>query len=304
MRKWLISLVVLALFSGSLAWALTAPKLLPDDAFAGLSGDATRGEAVFWAAGCASCHAAPGAEGDDKFLLSGGERFASPFGTFIAPNISPDMDHGIGRFSLQDFGNAVMRGVSPEGAHYFPAFPYTTYARAAPQDITDLFTFWQGLPTSAAPNIAHEVGFPFNIRRALGGWKLLFMREDWVTDADPLSEQELRGRYLVEALGHCGECHTPRNFLGASMHSDWLSGAANPSGDGRIPDITRRRLHWSAFDIAAYLQTGFTPEFDTAGGSMVAMVQSLAHLPATDAAAIAAYVVRQAGPVATPMSGY
>jgi mono/diheme cytochrome c family protein len=228
---------------------LTRPDRIAAAELSGLAGDAARGEIVFAAAGCTGCHAAPGAESEARLVLSGGQRFASPFGTFVAPNISPDPQAGIGGWTFPDFANAVMRGVSPEGQHYFPAFPWTTYNKAAPQEIADLFAYMQTLPASPDVAPAHEVPFPFNIRRSLGGWKFLFEDRDWVLAEVPTPELE-RGRYLVEALGHCGECHTPRNALGGLDRSRWLGGAPNPSGQGRIPNITPGALQWSAADIA------------------------------------------------------
>ena len=107
-----------------------------------------------------------------------------------------------------------------------------------------------------------------------------------------MSEVEIRGRYLVEALGHCGECHTPRNLLGGSQLGRWLSGAPNPTGKGNIPNITPGKLDWSEVDIAEYLSSGITPEFDTAGGHMVAVIENTSKLPASDRGAIAAYLKR------------
>ncbi|WP_322865900.1 cytochrome c [Aquicoccus sp. G2-2] len=289
MRKFLKFLVVLALLGAAFAWWLSAPKRVDQARFAALTGDATHGEQVFWAAGCASCHAAPGAKGDARLVLSGGLGFATPFGTFHAPNISQSSSQGIGGWSLADLANAVMQGVSPSGAHLYPAFPYTTYSHAKPQDIADLYAFLKTLPASDQPNQAHDVGFPFNIRRGLGLWKVLFMRKGWVV-ADVTGEEATRGRYLAEALGHCGECHTPRNAIGGPDYARWLQGAPTPDGKGKIPAITPDKLTWSTTDIAAYLSTGFTPEYDSAGGEMADVVQNLAHLPEADLLAIAAYL--------------
>ena len=282
------SLAALALLGGTAAWFLTAPSPLPDAATAGLTGDAQAGEQVFWTAGCASCHMAPGAAGDAQLLLTGGQAFPSPFGTFKAPNISPS-PAGIGGWSLQDFANAVTRGVSPDGAHYFPAFPYGAYTKMDLQDVADLKAFMDGLPPSDASNQPHELGFPFNIRRSVGGWKLLFFNGDWVVP-DPLNDQVARGRYIVEALAHCGECHTPRNTLGGLEVGRWLAGGPNPSGQGSIPNITPARLTWSEAEIVEYLTTGFTPEFDSVGGHMAHVVENMARLPESERAAVAAYL--------------
>ncbi|SPF80425.1 c-type cytochrome [Pseudoprimorskyibacter insulae] len=266
---------------------VTRPAKLPDGALDGLSADPANGEQVFYAAGCISCHAAPGTTGPAKLTLAGGQAFPSDFGTFIAPNISPDPDHGIGGWTLSEFASALRYGSSPDGQHYYPAFPYTAYAHMTDQDIADLWAFWQGLPPSDVPSQPHQVGFPFNIRASLGGWKMLFMSKDWVVADIPSPEVE-RGRYLVEALGHCGECHTPRNALGGLDTANWLGGAPNPSGSGKIPSLAA--LDWAASDIAYYLETGFTPDFDSAGGHMAPVVQNFARLPAADRDAVAAYI--------------
>ncbi len=287
MKRILLVLLLAALGAAGLGFWLTAPSRVAADRLDGLTGDADTGEAIFTAAGCASCHHAP--DSDDKRVLAGGQAFPSDFGTFHAPNISPDPDHGIGDWSFEDFANALLRGVSPEGSHYYPAFPYAAYTHMRDQDIADLWAYMQTLPPSQADSQPHEVAFPFNIRRAIGGWKVLFFDPSWVIEDVDTPELE-RGRYLVEALAHCGECHTPRNALGGLDRDAWLSGAANPSGDGRIPGLTPDRLNWSAGDIAYYLETGFTPDFDSAGGHMVEVIENFAKLPAEDRQAVAAYV--------------
>lgn len=281
--------LALALALAALGLWLTRPGTEPAEALAGLEGDPERGRLVFFAGGCAACHAAPGAEGEARLVLSGGLRLASPFGTFVAPNISPDPAHGIGTWSALDLANAMRHGTSPEGRHYYPAFPYGSYVHATAQDIVDLHAFLMTLPPSDAPSAPHELGFPFNIRALIGGWKLLFLRKDWVveTAGDPVLE---RGRYLVEGLGHCGECHTPRNALGGPIRSRWLGGAPDPSGKGRVPNITPGGLDWSHDDLVYYLGTGFTPSFDVAGGHMALVIENLAQLPPSDREAIATYL--------------
>lgn len=291
MFRALTALALLAALGGGAFWVLTRPAALPDSATTGLTGNAERGEGVFWAAGCAACHAAEGAQGDDKLILTGGQKFDSDFGTFRAPNISPHPLHGIGGWSVQDLANAMMRGVSPEGTHYYPAFPYTAYAKAEVQDVADLHAFLMTLPPAATPSQPHEVGFPFNIRRLVGGWKLLFATQDWHLTGD-LSAEEARGRYLVEALGHCTECHTPRNLLGGLDKARWMAGAPNPSGRGDIPGLNPAHLDWSHDEIVEYLTSGFTPDFDSAGGKMVSVIEALAKLPEGDRQAIAAYLKR------------
>lgn len=289
MRRLIRFAVGLAALAALWGWVLTRPAALADATFAGVTADAGRGAAVFWASGCASCHVAPQAAASDRPILVGGQAFPSDFGTFRAPNISPDPVHGIGAWSVMDLGNAMIHGVSPDGAHYYPVFPYTAYQHTTPQDVADLHAFLLTLPPDATPSMAHEVGFPFNIRRAVGGWKLLFLNDDYVL-TDAATPQIDRGRYLVEGLGHCAECHTPRNALGALDRAQWMKGAPNPSGPGRIPAIDPVSLTWTEQDIAYYLETGFTPDFDSAGGHMARVVGNFARLPASDRQAVAAYL--------------
>lgn len=275
-----------------LAWVLTAPKPVADrvlfsgaDSTQALFGDAEAGAMVFAAAGCGSCHKAEGTD-----ALIGGKAFVSAFGTFYAPNISTDPTSGIGDWSDAELINAMMAGVSPDGAHYYPAFPYTTYSNMTDQDAVDLIAHLRTLPADATPSRDHDVGFPFNIRRSIGGWKLLFGGSGWVV-ADAPTPQLERGRYLVESLGHCAECHTPRNALGGLQTANWMRGAPNPSGEGTIPSIHPDDLGWVEQDIAYYLESGFTPDFDSVGGSMVDVVDNMAKLPNEDRAAIAAYLL-------------
>jgi len=235
------------------------------------------------AAGCASCHHAPDSE--DKLVLAGGQAFPSDFGTFYAPNISPS-EAGIGGWSIVDLANAVTRGVSPEGEHLYPAFPYTSYTKMEDQDVADLHAYIMSLEPSDTASKPHDVGFPFNIRRSLGGWKLLFFSDDYVM---PAGDNE-RGRYLAETLAHCGECHTPRNALGGLDKGRWLAGAPNPSGQGTIPALTPDKLTWSATDVAYYLETGFTPDFDSVGGHMAEVVDNFSKLSAEDRTAVAKYI--------------
>lgn len=287
MRKLILFLLALIVVAAGVVWFLSAPRPLAASAMDGLAGDADRGEQVFWATGCASCHAAPDAEGEARLVLAGGYRIVSPFGTFVTPNISPS-DQGIGGWTAQDLAVALIAGVSPEGRHYYPSLPYTTYTRMELQDVADLKAFLDTLPASETPSAAHELSFPFNIRRTLGLWKLLYLDKDWITTAE--GEEQERGRELVEAQAHCGECHTPRTALGGLDTARWLQGAPNPSGEGQIPGIAPGLLDWSATDIAYYLETGFTPDYDSAGGEMASVVRNMAHLAPEDRQAFAAYV--------------
>ena len=270
---------------------LTAPRPSDLAAYAGLQGNAVAGEQVFWAAGCASCHMADGATGDAQLMLVGGQQFITAFGTFIAPNNSSDPIEGIGGRSVDAFAHAITDGISPEGQHYFPALPYAAYAKMVPQDVVDLKAFMDRLPASATPSQPHDLGFPFNIRTNIGMWKLLFFKRDYVVTGD-LTPQVARGRYIAEALAHCGECHTPRNALGGLDRARWLGGAPNPSGKGTIPNITPGKLTWSEAEILEYLTTGFTPDYDVVGGQMAHVVENMGKLPARDRQAVAAYLKR------------
>ena len=285
--RWLI---VLGLVSAGGLYLMTKPKPLAAAAVADLTGDAVRGEAVFWAAGCASCHMAEKADGAAELVLSGGQKFPSDFGTFVAPNISQDPEQGIGAWSLLDLANAITRGVSPEGEHYYPALPYASYAKMELQDVADLYAFLKTLPADPTPSQPHELGFPFNIRDSIGVWKLMFLSDDWALPGN-LTPTATRGRYLAEALAHCGECHTPRNMLGGMDTARWLGGAPNPSGEGRIPNITSAKLAWTAADIVQYLTTGFTPDYDSVGGQMAHVVENMARLPEADRQAVAEYIL-------------
>jgi mono/diheme cytochrome c family protein len=279
----LLTIVVIA------GWWLTQPSRVERSALANLSGDPTRGANVFWAGGCASCHTDDTEQADPaRPVLSGGHRLETPFGTYIGPNLSPDPTHGIGSWTLAQFADAMLKGASPDGRHYYPVFPYTSYARMTLQDVADLKAFLDTLPASARADEPHQLSFPWSVRRGIGLWKRRYLDTNWVTEAStPVIE---RGRYLVEGLGHCGECHTPRDPYGGLDKSRWMAGAPNPSGTGKIPNITPAALKWSAADIAYYLETGFDPGFDSAGGSMAAVVRHMSRLPASDRDAIAAYV--------------
>jgi mono/diheme cytochrome c family protein len=273
---------------------LTWPERLGADSAAVLAdGDAGRGERIFYAGGCASCHAAPGASGDAMLKLGGGLALVTPFGTFHAPNISPDKRNGIGGWTETDFGNALLRGVSPSGSHYYPSFPYTSYARMNLGDVADLWAFMKTLPPVDQANVPHDLPLLFKLRRAIGLWKFLNLSDDPIVAVDESDERLKTGRYLVEGPGHCGECHTPRNFMGGLDMTRWLAGAPSPDGKGRIPNITPHAdgiANWTESDIAYALESGFTPEFDALGSTMAEVQRNTARLSAADREAIAAYL--------------
>jgi mono/diheme cytochrome c family protein len=290
MVRRIILLLVLAGASAFAAyWWLSAPParvVLTDRPY---TPNPANGETIFNAGGCSSCHAVPNQP--DRTRLGGGLAIPSPFGTFYAPNISPDPNDGIGRWSETDFVNAVMRGVSPGGTHYFPAFPYTSYAHATMQDVRDLFAFLKTLPPVTGRVRDHDVPFPFNIRRNVGIWKRLFFDGALFIPDQSRSPSWNRGAYLVNGFGHCAECHSPRNFLGGIITSQRFAGGPNPEGEGWVPNITQKAISdWSAKDIADFLENGVTPDGDSAGGSMVRVIKNTSQLKPADRAAIAEYV--------------
>ena len=293
--KLAIAALVLGGTGVAAMWFLSAPTRLGAEQLAALgTGDSVKGARVFWAGGCASCHARPKSAGDARLELAGGQQLKTPFGMFVPPNISPDPDSGIGTWSPEDFANAMMRGVSPAGAHYYPAFPYTSYARMTPADVADLYAFMKTLPAVEGKAPGHQLGFPFNIRRGLGLWKRLYLSDRPVIGvAADAPERLVLGRYLVEGPGHCGECHTPRAITGGPKKGQWLSGAPAAEGNGIVPNITSGEGgigDWSEANIASYLETGFTPDFDTVGGAMADVQKNIAQLTPEDRAAIAVYL--------------
>ena len=287
-------LVVAAVGAGSYL-SITAAARMPDHTWSAVGEpDLENGERVFLAGGCSSCHAAPGATDENRLVLAGGAPLKSPFGTFYPPNISPDPTAGIGAWTLAEFGDAMLRGVGRQGEHLYPSFPYASYARMTPRDINDLYGYLKTLPVSANVAPTHDLPFPFNQRLLIGGWKLLYLNDTPRVRLSKPDAKVERGQYLVEGPGHCGECHTPRNALGGLQTDQWLAGAPDPEGGkGRVPNITpggKGVGDWGENDIAYYLESGFTPDFDSVGGSMVAVQKNMARLPAADREAIAAYL--------------
>lgn len=287
MRRLFYLVLTLLVGGVSLGWFLSAPPELPSDDVA-RGGDAETGALVFAAAGCASCHLAPGAEKTGLPVLAGGKAFESDFGTFYAPNISSHTEAGIGAWSDAALYRAIVDGVSPDGAYYYPAFPTHAYRLSTPQDMRDLIAYLRTLPADAAASKTHDTGFPFTIRRGLWAWRVMFAPKDWHRETG--TPELERGRYLVEALGHCAECHTPRNALGGLQSAYWLAGAPALVGDGRVPGLRPDQLDWSVNDIAEYLSSGFTPDYDVAGGEMAEVVENTSKLTDADRRAIAMYL--------------
>jgi mono/diheme cytochrome c family protein len=288
-RRIVLAIVMAVVAALGAYWWLTTPVTGVSVTEPAHAPNVANGQIIFNAGGCSSCHAVPGQP--DRLKLGGGLALTSPFGTFYVPNISPDPADGIGRWSEAQFVNAVMHGVSPSGAHYFPAFPYTTYAHAKRDDISDLFAYLKKLASVSGRVRDHDVPFPFNIRRNIGIWKLLFMGGKPFAPDRARSAQWNRGAYLVNSLGHCAECHSPRNFLGGIVAAQRFAGGPDPEGKGWVPNITQKGLSdWSEKDIAYFLESGQTPDGDSAGGSMVSVIRNISQLSEADRSAIANYV--------------
>ena len=293
MRRLAAALVVLAVAGFAAFWWLTEPVRVAASALPAHAPDLANGARMFWAGGCASCHAAPGAADDAKTVLVGGLAMATPFGTFRVPNITPDPETGIGGWSTADFVTAMTKGVDPAGRHLYPAFPYVSYQRMRMEDLIDLKGFLDTLPAVRSDVPPSEIAFPFSFRRGLGLWKLLYLDGRPYAPDPAWSEAAQAGGYLVEGPGHCGECHTPRDLLGGMERDRWLAGGPAPDGEGTVPNITPVPGGfgaWSAEEIAYALESGFTPDFDSLGGSMGSVVTNMAHLAAADREAIAAYL--------------
>ena len=262
------------------------------------AGDSAKGAYIFKAAGCNNCHTDPGKKGKNARPkgepLAGGRPLKTPFGTFYTPNITPS-EAGMGAWSFADFQRAIIKGVAPNGAPYYPAFPYTSYTGMTTADLDDLWTYLKSQKASDRTNQPHELKFPFNLRALMHGWRLLFFESGYTGDPDPSRSAEWqRGAYLVRVLAHCGECHTPRNLLGAMDRSRELSG--NPEGPGgKIPDLSPANkkgvVTWSRDDLLEYLSSGMTPEGDFAGGEMAEVIDhSTGILTESDRSAIAVFV--------------
>jgi mono/diheme cytochrome c family protein len=289
--RGLAALIALALVGAVAFWVLTAPAGLdPKIAQAmGEPGDAKAGELVFWAGGCAACHAKSG----EPLKLAGGAALKTPFGPIHPPNISPDREDGIGAWSAAHFARALYEGVDDDGEHLYPAFPYPSYRHISIADARNLWAFLRTL--APVKGVAPPPGFrfPFNIRRAIGIWKWLYLSPLHPPETVAAADSAEYGRYLVHGAGHCGECHTPRDFLGGMIVSKALSGAPAPDGKGKAPNITPAGLSkWSASDVEVALSLGITPDGDSLGDAMAAVVTDLGHLPKPYLTAIARYLKR------------
>lgn len=270
---------------------LTAALVLPA-APAAASELAKRGEYVYRASGCGNCHTDREAKGAE---LAGGAALETPFGVFYAPNITPDREHGIGAWSDEDFLRAMREGVSPQGSHYYPAFPYTSYTRLTDEDLRALKAYLFTFPPAARPDRPHELPWYVRLRPLLYFWKWLYFEPGPYRPDPQQSPAWNRGAYLATAAAHCGECHTPRDRFGGFDRERRFAGTKDGPEGAVVPNITPDRKtgigRWSERDIAYYLETGMTPDGDFAGDVMADVIDNgLSHLAKDDLRAIAHYL--------------
>lgn len=241
---------------------------------------------LFHAAGCHGCHTV-----EDGAPLAGGRAFETPFGTFYSPNITPDPATGIGNWTRAQFVDALKHGRAPDGSAYFPVFPYTSYRLMTDADAGLLFDYLQTREPQRQANRDHDPAW-WLARWMMKPWQW------WTLDEPPSAPRDptlARGRYLVDALGHCGECHTPRDIFGVADRQHYMAGTSNgPEGDP-VPNITPHREDgigkWRRDDIAYFLWTGELPNGDYSGGLMTEVIDnSTSRLTGDDRAAIAAWL--------------
>jgi len=247
---------------------------VPEFRLSSTTGDINRGAYLARASGCIACHTDIKGGGAP---LAGGAPLVTEFGTFVAPNLTTDPDHGIGAWSLEQFAIALRHGISPQGEPYYPAFPYEFYTRLSDQDIADLWAAFRTVAPISQPTQEHQLSFPFNLRRGLSLWQALFLDEASFTADTDQNQKYNRGKYLVESAAHCAACHSPRNLMGALKQDKLFEGADSTlEGENRIPAISAAALSeagWTEADLSYALQTGVKLDGDVFGGSMAEVVK-------------------------------
>lgn len=273
-----------------LVWMLQGPEVSARG-FSGMIGDVNRGAYVARLSGCIACHTDPR---NGRAVLAGGAEIKTDFGSFYAPNITPHLEDGIGSWTLADFTRALTAGVSPEGRHYFPSFPYTFFAQLTDQDIVDLWAAVRSVPPVAGGPPAHGLRFPFSFHQGVGVWKRMFFEEEDLQPVLGKPEAWNRGRYLARGPAHCGACHTPRNALGGRKTDLRYAGGVGPDNE-KIPPITPQALRkqgWTKDDLIYAFRSGVMPDGDTFGGSMAEVVRDGTRFWSDDdLAALAEYIL-------------
>jgi mono/diheme cytochrome c family protein len=252
-----------------------------------------QGEYMFHAAGCATCHT------DEKHHgapLAGGRRLATPFGVFYSPNITPDRDHGIGRWSDADFLRALRDGVSPRGENYYPVFPYAAYTHLRDDDILAIKAYLFSRPPVGQTNKPHELPWYLRWRAVVRVWKIRYFTPGPFAPRGDRSPAWNRGAYLATAAAHCSECHTPRDRFGGVESELAYAGTREGPDNGVVPNITPDKKTgigtWTRSDLVEYLETGQRPDGDFAGDLMADVIDnSLKFLTKDDLSAIATYLV-------------
>ncbi|GLR86111.1 molybdopterin cofactor-binding domain-containing protein [Bradyrhizobium iriomotense] len=235
---------------------------------------------------CAECHTSiHGA------FNAGGRALETPFGTIHSTNITPDVETGIGAWSYPAFERAMREGLHRDGRQLYPAFPYTHFAKTSDADMQALYAYLMAQPAVRATALSNALAFPFNLRPLLAGWNALFHRTDALKPDPTKSEQWNRGAYLVESLGHCSACHSPRNALGAEQRSAYLAGGFAEGWEApALTSLSRSPIPWSEDELYAYLRTGYSRFHGVAAGPMAPIVRDLAALPDQDIRAMAVYL--------------
>ena len=258
-----------------------------------------RGKAVFHATGGCTCHTDIKNKGA---FMAGGRPIAIPSGVVYATNITPDRKTGLGAWSEADFIKAMTQGLSPDGKHYYPVFPYTAFTGMTRPDLQDLWAYLRSIPPVELANRDNKLRFPFSWRGGLGGWKKLYFKPGTLKPDASKPDEWNRGAYLAEALAHCAECHTPRNAMGGLKAPMRYAGVVDGPEGELAPNITPDKAtgigDWSLTDMTWYLETGLKPDGDDTQGLMSEVIEhGYKHMPAADFRAIAVYL-RSLAPIA------